>query len=476
MAGPGASVPTDAVLDCLAGLLRAHSAPRTGGPLVLPVILAERSRWTPLLTAAMQQEGVLVVDATLCGHGVRCGDLDTDAPVLRTEIQALLDRYNSANAGADLTLQVDSDTANITGSTDYASANTGQRALRETLTACCHEDLRAADLAVLIMAEDALEAQQVEEVWRFLMRLPSILNLPRVASLVVVAGDSRANPGGVHFRGDPSVRYLLGTDGLRTRRPQVENREAIAELRSYGPEDFPLFALFLGAGASAGAGLVTGNTLRDQALEHLMGEAVTSDTADEVAGRWFERLAVGGHLTDAEQRLGRDSFVSTLTLERVLAREQAIEGRNDSYTLRQFRRSHDKIVEALTQKRLAGDFDDDPLVKLLSARKRIVLVTVNFDRVIEAKGGDAVRPFITEEDLEALPDYLDDYREHGGAVPLVKVHGDIWVPDSMVANLDQTQAGLSHGKAQALDRLIAEVVPLVVEVEVAVPHLSPAGW
>lgn len=451
------SVPVEAVLDCLTRLLAIRRAGPVASAAVLPVVLAERARWTPLISAAFEQAGAPVVDATACGGGVPSGDVNADAPELAAEVTALLDRYNASEPGADLRLVLTGGTARIDGALEYDSVNRGQQAVREIAAAICHEDLRAADTAALITAEDALDARHVGEVWRLLMDLPRLLALRQGAQIALFAGDASTDLSGPHFTGPVSARYILDRRGLRTRRPWAHNRAAVAELAPHSQADMPLVVMFLGAGASTSAGLPLGNKLRDTALEHLTGEPVSPDTAVEVAERWFDELAGLDQLSPGEHAAGRRAFAEGLTLERVLAVEQYREGSENCHTLREFRRDHALVRNALAAQAAAGAFADDPLVRLLAARRRLVLVTVNFDQVVEIKAGADVRPFVTDDDFAALPGYLDEYAANGGPVPLIKMHGDIDVPTSIVANLDQTQAGLSLARSNALTALVERV-------------------
>jgi hypothetical protein len=454
MMASGDSVPTNSVLECLTRLLL--EKPKNVSE-VLPVLLAERARWTPIISDAFQQDGALVVDSTVCGGGVPCGEITTDAPDLVPAVEALLAQYNADEPAAALQLRFEAGTAQVVGATDYDTANRGQRAVREIATAVCHEDLRSADRTVLIVAEDALDARHVAQTWALLMRLPELLSLRAGTRLTVFAGDSSAGPGTGHYAGDQSVRYVVDRRGLQVRRPWAQNRAAVSELGVHDQDDMPLLVLFLGAGASTSAGLPLGNTVRDRALEHLMQEPVSHDTADEVAGRFFDQLSELEELLPGEEDAGRGAFVSSLTLERVLAVEQAREGVTDCHTLRRFRAEHATVRSALATRAAAGGFADDPLLRLLGVQKRIVLVTVNFDQVVEAKGGALVRAFVTDTDFAELPQYLEAYAAGGGPIPLIKMHGDIDVPASIVANLEQTQAGLSLARSQALSHLVDRV-------------------
>jgi hypothetical protein len=67
---------------------------------------------------------------------------------------------------------------------------------------------------------------------------------------------------------------------------------------------------------------------------------------------------------------------------------------------------------------------------------------------------EQIRPFVTEHHLEEFSTYLEEYGRVGGAIPLLKLHGDIASPATLVANIEQTRAGLSLARDNALGALI----------------------
>jgi hypothetical protein len=96
------------------------------------------------------------------------------------------------------------------------------------------------------------------------------------------------------------------------------------------------------------------------------------------------------------------------------------------------------------------------LARFIQSGRRAVVVTVNFDGGLEEELGSAIAPYVTEPDFESFDEDLAAYVNTGGAVPYVKLHGDIGSPKTIVANIDDTEAGLSHARLAAL-RAIREV-------------------
>jgi hypothetical protein len=289
------------------------------------------------------------------------------------------------------------------------------------------------------------------------MELPTLLQLETGSTLALIAGDAAVNPG-VHCAGQPSVRYRINDEGLAQRQSWAASRYAVLEMLPWSRTEAPLLILFLGAGTSVVEGLPTGNALRDRALARLVGlPKVDRHNYQAAAAELFEQLDVGSHLRAGEKENGIASFAERLTLERVLLVEQARESQRDCTTLRAFRAEHTAVIEALSLAASAGEFDNDPMVQLLALQQRIVVLTVNFDQILETKAPGMVYPFVSEEQLGTVSEYLDNYAKHGGQVPVIKLHGDINAPDSLVVNIADTGAGLSATRLSALQAVIDAV-------------------
>jgi hypothetical protein len=88
------------------------------------------------------------------------------------------------------------------------------------------------------------------------------------------------------------------------------------------------------------------------------------------------------------------------------------------------------------------------------------MFTVNFDQLIEAELSTRLRVLATKEELEDSPGVIDEYLGGAGRIPLVKLHGTIEKPESIVADIEATARGLSPGTSQGLRRLLSSDSPI----------------
>jgi len=424
-------------------------------PLLLALTFDESQRLRPLLEQVIRAEDGLLVDASEFGDSI---DLDGDlseVAELRVAVDAALRDINALpDANEQLILRVDGAVIRIEGPTEYAAASRGQQTLRGLLAALFAVDLRGSDLAALIYAEDALDSEHKAIIWKLLMELPTLLDRPASSTLVVVAGDGELEFD-LHCTGDPSLRWVVNDTGLQSRYPRDRDVDVVERLARLDAGEAPLVMLMLGAGASAGY-LPLGNDVRNRALERMMGTAVDRHNYGEVAGAMFRHLIgnTPGRLLPGEEADGIDEFVRRLTLERVLREERHEQHRELSSTLQWFSEQNDAAITRIAADEAAGLLAADPLARLLALRKRLVVVTVNFDHVIEAKGGTNVRAFVTDSDLEDLGDYLNRYAAGEDLpVPLIKAHGDIAQPGTIVADVTTTRGGLATPMLAALESL-----------------------
>ncbi|MCU1470052.1 MAG: hypothetical protein JWQ39_1201 [Glaciihabitans sp.] len=445
------TVPTVSVLTFVTELIKLHQEPRAvPAPRLVAASISERERWIPLIRDVLEVEEGVLVDAASLGLGVEAGALTTDAPGIIGWVNGMASQFNAQYPDANLQLSLVGTRAEITGTSLYESANAAQRGFREVLTAVCSDSLRSSELAMLLFAQDAMEDDLLAILWPGLMQLPNLLGSGNSSTLAVVAGDGQINFG-IHCIGDPSLRFRISDYGIAFRHSRAQSRAPIEALGRQADTDQRMITLFLGAGASTSTGLPTGNELRNQALATITSTVVDEGTFSTVATEWFAQLESTGALSTGELEAGIKAFVRDLTLERVLQQEQFDEKQTNSATLRRFAITHANAIAALKVE-LAGR--TDALETITASQKRLVLVTVNFDQVIETRCGSNVRPFITEADMLLFPDYLKDYLSNGGQVPLLKLHGDIGMPETIVANLQQTAAGLSVARDRALNSVI----------------------
>jgi hypothetical protein len=448
-------IATVSVLTFVTELVRIHQSTRqVDAPAILvAAAITERERWLPLLREVLELEDGVLLDASILGEGVNCGDIENEAPNLTSWVVGILDAYNLIDITANLRLIIEGGRARISGNASYEAANAAQRAMREILTAVCADSLRSAQLATFVFPQDALDGQLLALMWEGLMNLPDRLNFDATSTLAIIAGDGQIDFD-VHCTGDPSLRYRINEAGLSLRHTYSRSAHPVKSLGRQEKDDIPLVVMFMGAGASITKGMPLGDHLRNEALSRATGETVDAGTFDSVSRSWFEALLATEALSQAEQDAGVNSFVRGLTLERVLQQEQAEENQTYTATLRRFASVHAEVKAKLIAE---IDPNADPLSLIIAARQRLVLLTVNFDQIIEARGGKNLRVFVTEADMLEFPSYLDSYLSSGGKVPLVKLHGDIDLPETLVANLQQTTAGLTVARDAALTSLVSFV-------------------
>ncbi len=92
--------------------------------------------------------------------------------------------------------------------------------------------------------------------------------------------------------------------------------------------------------------------------------------------------------------------------------------------------------------------------ELIHGGHQLVVVTVNFDTLVEHRGATKV---FSGEDFDEFSSYLDGYITRGGEVPVLKLHGTIGTPETIIGTVDQYAMGLALPKARALRKLLAAV-------------------
>ncbi len=297
------------------------------------------------------------------------------------------------------------------------------------------------NLVAVVYDEALLEPFERPLAWRYATQVMA----PRVSGsldhLVVVAATER--PEDYHLRGDPSVRWSI--DGLRVAQ---RNRPATNRVLTHriAASSGGHVVLFLAAGFSTSMGMPLGNKMRDFALRKLLPNR--SGVADADLPREFYAL-VGDQfeLLDFEIDGDPEQLARHLTFERVLREE-----------LRAFRPSP---TFAELQRLEAAALSAAPigavrhLHAMLRRTRKLVLVTVNFDRLIEHRQDSYVEVFADDATFARCAEYLDDYltgAPRATKVPVLKLHGSFASQATLIATIDQTLTGLTSDKAAALDR------------------------
>lgn len=324
-------------------------------------------------------------------------------------------------------------------------------------------DLGASETAAVIWEDDTLDPQGATAVWNILTDLGSqhIGQLKRV--FLFAAGGVRTD---LHIDSPRPARYWVHGDVTdRIKRPAhlAARVQVLTQLCSEGK---PL-VLFLGAGFSMSSGddpqqrLPLGDTLRDQALEDMFGH---EGTVESRLARFHELVADGDLWTPAERARGLPSpgeFIASLTLERVLLVEfEERRAKSLSPTLQRIVKLNSHVVKAPSVGvRRLGD--------LVRAGVKLVLLTVNFDTLVETVCGDTIRTLRTPDELESshevIEAYLTSAQQPGTPerrIPLLKLHGCIDELESVVADVQTVATGLPAGVAKALSLLRDEDDPI----------------
>ncbi len=312
------------------------------------------------------------------------------------------------------------------------------------LSALLDGELARRRVAVVAYDETQMDAILLTSAWRALLdELPTAEAID-LSTLVVLVGNPYVDVDR-HCRPGPAVRFAI-REGAVSERRRWENVEA--EIARLVTEPGPI-VLFLGAGSSRSSDLPLGDDMRDDALRrYTAGDPTTP--IDEVILRFHRMLSADHRLLEAENAMDTATFAATLTLERVL-REEAHRGGVEVVpeTLRWFAERNAIAVASPGAAARA-------MRALVGLRSRLVIATVNFDTLIESAPAAPVRRFITEDEFKEFPNYLATYLGAGGNMPLLKLHGSIHDPGTIVANVDLTAEGLPEPHAAAVRALADE--------------------
>jgi hypothetical protein len=365
--------------------------------------------------------------------------------VLDSDLKQLLDEVLRAHDREDLVVAEDGErvTASTTDGVTAAAASEGQRALLGVLASLFDERLHGSQLAALIYDESEFDTSTADMIWSLCAAHLAEVAWPTLRTLVVMVRSGAVVPER-HFGGQASAVCVLNGDALDVRRsPETDKIDLMRISRG---ED--RLVLFLAAGFSTSSRtqddqpLALGNELRDRALRRLM-----HDTAggDELARRFLRYCKERHALLPGERHLTEAAFAAELTLERVLVEELNDPPRELGPTLAEFKA---EVEQAHGRPGVAVEALRDFLAK---STRRVVLVTVNLDDLIERSCGDGVSPIISDQDFETAAERVGEYWKDGGPSPLLKLHGSLEDPPTVVASVNSVALGLSDAKINALD-------------------------
>lgn len=419
-----------------------HKRP-TGPPEVVPLLLTEYDSDLPLVMELCRHSEVPIIvantgeDASILGVPI-AGESDVPA-ALRQLIEAITVR------GRSLEIEITGNSrAAVRIANEPLPENPGDRNLLGSLTALLHRGLAGQSLGIIAYDHAQMDRQARSAVWNLLNRDLPTSGAPMPTNLVACVGGALDS---TYLGPGPSLRFAVRQGTLVRRHAWPVSEREIARLAG---GDEPL-VLFLGAGASFASGLPLGDSMRNEALREFMKDQSGAPVPELLRG-FFEWVRDNDRLLPTEQEEANESdFIETLTLERVL-REVYYEmhGTGLPKVLADFAEQEERALSSPSDGVLA-------LREFISRRRGLVIVTVNFDRLVEDKMGDAVVTYSSEEDFAQAAEALESYfKAREGPVPVLKLHGSIDRPESIVANVELTALGLSPARSDALMKLVGQ--------------------
>jgi len=328
-------------------------------------------------------------------------------------------------------------------------ASDGERELLGLARALLDPRWTGKSLGVLSYSERNMGQPLIRACWRTIASsIGGAIRLGDLRSLIVVVRTPRLVYD-IHCSATSGARFVLQLDRLVPRSTQARAQDAA---RSVARSEASHVVLFLGAGFSHSSNLPLGNGMRDQALRRRYGDDAGSDIG-ALAIRLYRDALQDNLLTQREIDMGEDAFATDLTLEQVVRIESTQLG-GIPQTLTDFRLLHDQAAAGAAVLRL---------VQALQGPRRCVVVTVNFDELLDDAAGVSVKRFANDDEIRDFPTHLARYlNDEEEAVPLLKLHGTISDPLSCIVNAEQTERGLPEHKKVALESIVgAEGSPRV---------------
>ncbi len=326
-----------------------------------------------------------------------------------------------------------------------ADPSAGERSILAVARAVAHRELDDRELAVIAYSQSGIDYPFSRSLWS--LGVDQLTDLPHATLRTLIFVAEADIDIDLHCQTDRGFRFALSASRLLQRHRRDDLRVAARVIAAHtGPVVF-----FLGAGFGASSQLPLGTTLRDTAIRRLLRIPESEPTTSQTLGRrlhaWVSRHE--GWLTNGELAMREDEFARQLTLEQVIR----IERRADEGlpTLQEFRAHHDSVIGT------PGSAVIDLSHVLQRMVGRAVVVEVNFDQLVERHCPVPVRVFFSNEHFERAATYLRHYLAgEETAIPVLKLHGSIEVPDTCVVSDQQMQQGVGHGKLTALGALLGE--------------------
>jgi SIR2-like protein len=319
----------------------------------------------------------------------------------------------------------------------------GEREFLGVIAALLDPAWQGMKLGILTYSEESMDPWLKRAAWDSISVALDGKRIADVETLIIITRSGNVDIA-MHCADRFGADWVIESDRLVRRGPAESARQHASEIARASLQPT---VLYLGAGFLFSSGLPSGNNLRDHALRAYF-TADPDAAVEPLARRLFQNALEANKLT-ADQNDSEDKFIETFTLEDVIALVTELTKQPPS-TLDVFaeRHAHAKPGAAMRN-----------LVKTVGQLAGLVIVTVNFDELIEQECGDGVVfPVVTEDEFKEFPTYLTSYLAGDQAsVPVVKLHGTISARESCVLSALETRVGLAAPKAEALRALTRSV-------------------
>jgi SIR2-like domain len=450
------------LFEALAEIASEHDRDGRDNLLVIPVLTDELESRRALLDEVSEFLGGMLIDITSGAYDQEIAAFDDAA--LRGTVQAELTFDREGGGGHTETRliyhggRIDAELHSRGRAVTVPSpAETQLMALARSVF---DERLASHELAVLLYDENLFDEATQRAVLQMLTGLgrQSGLRLGAVRTLIPFihsAGLDRTR----HCQLYRGVRYSLSGEEIIRRNPTVQLDDTVSKLTA--ARDEPL-VLFLGAGFSASSKMPVGNSVRNTTIRRISGLHDEHDgrTDRQLGEALFQFANEPGRdlLSEHEREIGEGQFADSATLEQVVRIERDLLEVLVPPTITELRARHDARLTDPTFK-----FGDAvyALHKMIEDGRRLVIVTVNFDELVENGHEELLDVVVDDADFTRIASILLGMRDGGdhpdGKIPLLKLHGTIGRPETCVATDDVTRSGITPSKANALMALVKDL-------------------
>jgi len=436
-------VSVQAVVDIAGRMVAlAGRAPYGPAPQVTPVRVNDLDLAIDILVPVLRHLGGTVVDVPRTAAE---GSADTQSnPGQEAVIRAALEHAGSTGARQLVFADDEHGRRRAFWAEEHAAGATSPSSHMLLGLATATIDKRLADpgaLAVVVYDEAHLDPIERPLAWDYATRVMPQRIAGAPSHVVVVVGAERAAD--YQLRGDPSLRWSV--DGLRVAERNLASTNRHLTQRLVATSGTQI-VLFLAAGFSSSMGMPLGDKMRNFALRRLLPDR-SGLPDDRLPEEFYALVGDQVQLLEFEKHREVSELARDLTFERVLREELQVF--QPSPTLAELGRLEDEALAAPARGAVRH------LHSILSGTRKLILITVNFDRLIENGQEDKVEVFADDTSFSNCVDYLDRYLA-GAAdatkVPLLKLHGSFADQETLIASIEQTLTGLTTEKAESLDR------------------------